>query len=99
MAILDDPDSGLDIDAVRIVGEGITAVRQQQPETGLLLITHYERILKYVRPDTVHVMVNGRIVETAGAELVQELESVGYDKVMARLAAEGAAEEASVNGR
>src|ERR687885_1676703 len=57
MALLDEPDSGLDIDAVRIVGDGINAVRQQQPEMGMLLITHYERILKYVRPDTVHVMV------------------------------------------
>jgi Fe-S cluster assembly ATP-binding protein len=92
MAVLDEPDSGLDIDAVRIVGDGINAVRQQQPEMGLLLITHYERILKYVRPDIVHVMGTGRIIESGGDELVQELESVGYSSVLKRLGIEGAEE-------
>src|SRR6266550_970837 len=77
MAILDEPDSGLDIDAVRIVSDGINLVHQQQERMGVLLITHYQRILNYVRPDTVHVMVKGRIVESGGEELVQELESAG----------------------
>src|SRR5438552_11255420 len=84
LAILDEPDSGLDIDAVRIVSEGINSVHQQQPETGILLITHYQRILNYVRPDKVHVMVKGRIVESGGAELVQELESAGYAPILRR---------------
>jgi len=98
MAILDEPDSGLDIDAVRIVSDGINQVHQQQPETGILLITHYQRILNYVRPDTVHVMVKGRIVESGGAELVQELESAGYAPVLRRLGIEDE-EEAATHGR
>ena len=98
MAILDEPDSGLDIDAVRIVSEAINSVHQQQPDTGLLLITHYQRILNYVRPDVVHVMVKGRIVESGGSELVQELESSGYAPILRRLGIEDE-EEAPVNGR
>lgn len=98
MAILDEPDSGLDIDAVRIVGDGINAAREQQPEMGILLITHYERILKYVRPDVVHVMAEGRIIESGGNELVTELEEVGYSRVLARLGIAGA-EEAVTHGR
>jgi Fe-S cluster assembly ATP-binding protein len=99
MAILDEPDSGLDIDAVRIVSEGINSVHAQQPETGILLITHYQRILNYVRPDTVHVMVKGRIVESGGAELVQELESAGYAPILRRLGIEEEEEAPSSNGR
>ncbi len=98
LAILDEPDSGLDIDAVRIVSEGINSVHEQQPDTGILLITHYPRILNYVRPDVVHVMVKGRIVESGGAELVQELESFGYAPILRRLGIEEE-EEAPVNGR
>jgi Fe-S cluster assembly ATP-binding protein len=98
MAILDEPDSGLDIDAVRIVSDGINAVHQQQPEMGILLITHYQRILNYVRPDTVHVMATGRIVESGGAELVQQLESEGYDPILRRLGIEDA-EEVTIHGR
>ena len=98
MAVLDEPDSGLDIDAVRIVGDGINSVRQQQPDMGTLLITHYERILKYVRPDVVHVMADGRIIESGGSELVDELESVGYTNVLTRLGIAGA-EEATTHGR
>lgn len=98
LAILDEPDSGLDIDAVRIVSEGINSVHQQQPDTGVLLITHYQRILNYVRPDTVHVMVKGRIVQSGGEELVQELESAGYAPILRRLGIEDE-EEAPVNGR
>jgi len=98
LAILDEPDSGLDIDAVRIVSEGINLVHEQQPETGLLLITHYQRILNYIKPDTVHVMVKGRIVESGGAELVQELESAGYAPILRRLGIEDE-EEAPISGR
>jgi len=98
LAVLDEPDSGLDIDAVRIVSDGINTVHEQQPSMGILLITHYQRILNYVRPDTVHVMANGRIVESGGAELVHQLEAEGYDPILRRLGIEEA-EEAKSNGR
>jgi Fe-S cluster assembly ATP-binding protein len=98
VAVLDEPDSGLDIDAVRIVSDGINAVHQQQAEMGVLLITHYQRILNYIRPDKVHVMARGRIVESGGAELVQQLESEGYDPILRRLGIEDA-EEATTHGR
>jgi len=98
LAVLDEPDSGLDIDAVRIVSDGINTVHEQQPSMGILLITHYQRILNYVRPDTVHVMANGRIVESGGGELVQQLEAEGYDPILRRLGIEEA-EEATTNGR
>jgi Fe-S cluster assembly ATP-binding protein len=78
-AILDETDSGLDIDALKVVAEGIDAMRS--PEVGMLLITHYERILRYVHPDFVHVLVDGRIVRTGGPELAAELESKGYEFV------------------
>jgi Fe-S cluster assembly ATP-binding protein len=102
MAILDEPDSGLDIDAVRIVSDAINTVHQQQPEMGILLITHYQRILNYVQPDRVHVLANGQVVESGGAELVQRLEAEGYDPILRRLEGEGAqlgAEEVTANGR
>ncbi len=76
--ILDETDSGLDIDALRIVSEGINALRS--PERGMLLITHYQRLLDYVRPDRVHVLADGRIVASGGPELAHELEREGYDK-------------------
>jgi Fe-S cluster assembly ATP-binding protein len=98
MAILDEPDSGLDIDAVRIVSDGINTVHEQHPEMGILLITHYQRILNYVRPDTVHVMVKGRIVESGGEELVHQLEAEGYDPILARHGIEDA-EEVPADGR
>ena len=98
VAVLDEPDSGLDIDAVRIVSDGINSVHREQPEMGVLLITHYQRILNYVKPDRVHVMANGRIVESGGSELVQQLESEGYDPILRRLGIEDA-EEAAANGR
>src|SRR6266404_3977835 len=78
-AILDETDSGLDIDALKVVAEGIEAMRS--PDVGMLLITHYERILRYVHPDFVHVLVDGRILRTGGPELAAELESKGYDFV------------------
>jgi Fe-S cluster assembly ATP-binding protein len=77
MCILDETDSGLDIDALRIVAEGINALRS--PERGCLIITHYQRILRYITPDAVHIMMDGRIVESGGPELAERLEEYGYD--------------------
>jgi Fe-S cluster assembly ATP-binding protein len=79
MAILDETDSGLDIDALRIVSEGINEVRRERPEMGVLLITHYQRILRYLTPDVVHIFVGGRIVESGGLELAERLEKEGYE--------------------
>ncbi|RMG37887.1 MAG: Fe-S cluster assembly ATPase SufC [Gammaproteobacteria bacterium] len=76
LAILDETDSGLDIDALRIVADGVNAMRS--PERGMLLITHYQRLLEYVRPDRVHVLAGGRIVRSGGPELALELEEKGY---------------------
>ena len=76
IAILDETDSGLDIDSLRIVAEGINKMRS--PEFGALLITHYQRILRYIRPDYVHVMQYGEIVISGGPELADELEKKGY---------------------
>jgi Fe-S cluster assembly ATP-binding protein len=76
LAILDETDSGLDIDALRIVAEGVNA--QRGPELGVLLITHYQRILNFIKPDHVHILVGGRIVRSGGPELAQELEAHGY---------------------
>ncbi len=81
-AILDETDSGLDIDALRVVSEGVNRVRATG-ETGLLLITHYTRILRYVKPDFVHVFVAGRIVEEGGPELAEKLEAEGYESYLA----------------
>jgi Fe-S cluster assembly ATP-binding protein len=78
-AILDEPDSGLDIDAVRAVGE--TVAKLHRPDAGILVITHYQRILKYLKPDRVHVMVDGAIALSGGRELAEELEAKGYDWV------------------
>ncbi len=78
LAILDETDSGLDIDALRIVGDGINAV-MRKPDRGVLLITHYQRLLDYVKPDFVHVLAGGRIVRTGGADLALELEERGYE--------------------
>jgi Fe-S cluster assembly ATP-binding protein len=79
-AVLDETDSGLDIDALRIVGEGINAI-MRKPDKGVLLITHYQRLLNYVRPDFVHVLSKGRIVTSGGPELALQLESEGYEAV------------------
>jgi Fe-S cluster assembly ATP-binding protein len=81
IAILDETDSGLDIDALRIVSAGINKYRENQ-EHGMLLITHYTRILRYVQPDFVHVFVGGQIVAEGGAELAEELESDGYERFL-----------------
>jgi Fe-S cluster assembly ATP-binding protein len=76
-AVLDETDSGLDIDALRIVSEGVNSLRG--PDLGVLLITHYQRILNYIKPDFVHVMLAGRIVESGGADLALQLEEHGYE--------------------
>ena len=76
--ILDETDSGLDIDALRIVSEGVNALRS--PERGMLVITHYQRLLDYIKPDRVHVLAGGKIVASGGPELALELEETGYDR-------------------
>ena len=80
LALLDETDSGLDIDALRIVGEGINTI-MRKPDRAVLLITHYQRLLDLVKPDFVHVLADGRIVRTGGAELALELEEQGYEAV------------------
>ena len=82
LAILDETDSGLDIDALRIVGEGINRI-MRKPDKAVLLITHYQRLLDYVKPDFVHVLAGGRIVRSGGPELAHELEREGYAQVAA----------------
>lgn len=79
--VLDETDSGLDIDALRTVADGVNAMRS--PARGLLVITHYQRLLDYIRPDKVHVLAKGRIIKTGGPELALRLESEGYDGVVA----------------
>jgi Fe-S cluster assembly ATP-binding protein len=81
IGILDETDSGLDVDALRVVSEGVNRVRDTG-DTGLLLITHYTRILRYVKPDFVHVFVAGRIVEEGGPELAEKLEEEGYERYL-----------------
>src|SRR3954447_3750711 len=81
VAILDETDSGLDIDALKIVSEGVNRFRGQEGK-GVLLITHYTRILRYIEPDFVHVFVDGKVAESGGAELAEELEANGYDKYL-----------------
>lgn len=83
IAILDETDSGLDVDALRIVSEGINRVRAGG-EVGVMLITHYTRILRYVQPDFVHVFVDGRVAEEGGPELADRLEAEGYDRFLAK---------------
>jgi len=81
IAILDETDSGLDVDALRIVSEGVNRVRSTS-DVGVLLITHYTRILRYIKPDFVHVFVDGRIAEEGGPELAERLENEGYDRFL-----------------
>jgi Fe-S cluster assembly ATP-binding protein len=91
-AILDETDSGLDIDALKIVSAGVNALRG--PNLGVLVITHYQRLLDYITPDVVHVLVGGRIVRSAGPELALELEAKGYDWIRDELSAASVAEPA-----
>jgi len=83
MAVLDEIDSGLDIDAVRIVAEGVEALRG--PSLGILLITHYQRILNYVKPDFVHIVFDGQVVKSGGSELAEKLDTLGYEWVREEL--------------
>ncbi len=83
LSILDETDSGLDIDALRIVAEGVNKLKT--PDTSCIVITHYQRLLDYIKPDIVHVLYNGKIVKTAGPELALELEERGYDWIKAEL--------------
>lgn len=79
-AVLDETDSGLDIDALKLVSEGVNALRA--PDRGMLVITHYQRLLDYIVPDAVHVLAGGRIIKTGGRELALELEKSGYDEIV-----------------
>ena len=89
LAVLDETDSGLDIDALKVVSAGIEKFRS--PEKGLLLITHYQRILNYVQPDAIHVLAGGRVVKSGGKELAQELEAKGYEWILKETGAEARA--------
>jgi Fe-S cluster assembly ATP-binding protein len=82
VAVLDETDSGLDVDALRVVSEGVNRAKETT-DVGVLLITHYTRILRYIKPDFVHVFVDGRIVEEGGPELADRLEAEGYDRYLA----------------
>jgi Fe-S cluster assembly ATP-binding protein len=79
VAILDETDSGLDIDALKVVARGVEEVRKDRPELGILAITHYQRLLDYLQPDKVHILIDGRIVASGGPELAKQLEAEGYD--------------------
>ena len=92
MALLDEVDSGLDIDAVKQVAEAVEGMRS--PELGVLIITHYSRILRYLTPDKIHVMISGKVVDSGGRELAEELESGGYEAVRDRLGIERLTDDA-----
>ena len=83
LAILDETDSGLDIDATKIVFEGVQKLKTD--DTALLIITHYDKVLDYLKPDFVHILMNGKIVKTGGKELVEEIEQNGYGKMKEEL--------------
>ena len=80
LAVMDETDSGLDIDALQVVARGVNALKDEDPEMSVLLITHYQRILNHITPDAVHVMVDGRLVESGGPEVALELEARGYEE-------------------
>ncbi len=84
VAVLDETDSGLDIDALKVVSEGVNRFREREGK-GVLLITHYTRILRYIQPDYVHVFVDGRVADQGGPELADELEANGYEKYLAKV--------------
>ncbi len=79
LAILDETDSGLDIDALQIVANGVATVRQERPDLGVLVVTHYQRLLNELNPDVVHILIDGRIVASGGPELAAEVETNGYE--------------------
>jgi Fe-S cluster assembly ATP-binding protein len=91
-AVLDETDSGLDIDALRIVAEGVNA--QLNPDLGVILITHYQRLLNYIKPDFVHVLAKGRIIMSGGRDLALRLEDEGYAPILRAAGLEAEAEEA-----
>jgi len=80
LAVLDETDSGLDVDALRIVAKGVMEVRRVQPDLGIVLVTHYRRILEELTPDRVHVFIGGRIVDSGGPELAERLDTEGYER-------------------
>ncbi len=79
LAILDETDSGLDIDALKVVASGVNEVRSDRPELGVLVITHYQKLLEYITPDVVHILVDGCIVDSGGPELAEQLDKEGFD--------------------
>ena len=79
LAVLDETDSGLDIDALKVVAQGVQEVRRDRPELGVLAITHYQRLLDHLEPDVVHILIDGRIVDSGGPELAERLEREGYE--------------------
>ena len=79
LAILDETDSGLDIDALKVVAKGVQEVRRDRPELGVLCITHYQRLLEHLQPDRVHILIDGRVVDSGGMELAERLEAHGYE--------------------
>jgi len=83
VAILDETDSGLDIDALQVVAKGVQEVRAARPELGVVLITHYQRLLDHLTPDHIHVLVDGRIVASGGMEIAERLEADGYESFRA----------------
>jgi len=80
LALMDETDSGLDIDALQVVAKGVQKLHEEDPEMAVLIITHYQRLLNYIRPDRVHVMIGGRIVRSGGPEVAEELEAKGYEE-------------------
>ena len=94
VAMLDEIDSGLDIDAVKQVAAAVEEMRS--PDLAVVMITHYSRILRYLSPDRIHVMIDGKIVDSGGAELAEELEAGGYDAVRERLGIEKSTEESAL---
>lgn len=97
LSILDETDSGLDIDALRIVAEGVNKLRNADNAT--IVITHYQRLLDYIKPDFVHILYKGRIVRTGGPDLALELEKEGYDRIKAEIDAEDASESGKGDGK
>ena len=79
LAVLDETDSGLDIDALQVVAKGVNEIRRERPDMGVLTITHYQRLLDHLNPDYVHILVDGKIIESGGFELVEKLDSQGYE--------------------
>lgn len=81
LAILDETDSGLDIDATKIVFDGVAKIKEQRPQMGIIIITHYTKVLDYISPDVVHILIDGQIAKTGGKELIKHVEEYGYDKI------------------